>query len=127
MRWTFVSFCFFAVMLYSACIDTLKWFGVANIDFYDIKVIKDEREQKVQPFGALIFIATLVGALWIICGFYKQEEVYYVCNTLFGYLLYRIWAYMGALKSSLAMKCFPFSNFSSVTVFFLFTALSEAA
>lgn len=47
LRWTFISFCFYSVMQYSAFVDALKWFGVANIDFYDIKVIKDEREQKI--------------------------------------------------------------------------------
>ena len=34
-------------MQYSAFVDALKLLGVANIDFYDIKVIKDEREQKI--------------------------------------------------------------------------------
>ena len=112
-------------MQYSATVDVLEWLGVPNIDFYQIKVIKDAHEQKVQPVGALVFISFEVMLLWTVCGFFKHHEVYYVCNTLLGYLLYRFWAYSLSLKASLALKCFPFANFSSVTVIFLFTALSE--
>ena len=56
LRWTFASFCFFTVMQYTVCIDALTWLKVANIEFYQIKVIKDAREEKVQPIGALLFI-----------------------------------------------------------------------
>ena len=89
-------------------------------------MIRDEREQKIQPVGALIFISFQVVLLWTVCGLFKQQEVYNVCHMLFGYLLYRLWAHFVSVKASLAMKCFPFANFSSVSLIFLFTALSEA-
>ena len=72
LRWTFVSFAFFSVMFYIACIDILTWFGVSNIDFYKIKVIKDDRDKKIQPIGALLFIFFQVVVLWALCGLFKQ-------------------------------------------------------
>ena len=43
-RWAFVTFFFFAMMQYSATVDVLAWLGFSNIEFYQIKVIKDARE-----------------------------------------------------------------------------------
>ena len=55
-RWTLISFGFFAMMLYVAGIELLKIFGVKNTEYYKVKVIKDDVEKKMQPFGAIIFI-----------------------------------------------------------------------
>lgn len=125
LRWTIVSLCFFTVMLYTACIDILTWFGVANIKFYQIKVIKDAHEEKVQPLGALVFITAQLCVMWLVCGQFKQQEVYYICYVLLGYLMYRVWAYALSLKNTRAIRCFPFANFSSATFIFLFTLMSE--
>ena len=71
-RWTFVSFAFCSVMFYFACIDVLTYFGVTNVEFYQIKVMKDEREIKMQPVGALIFLSLQVAVLWLICSLFKS-------------------------------------------------------
>lgn len=55
-RWTLISFGFFAMMLYVAGIELLKILGVKNTEYYKVKVIKDDVEKKMQPFGAIIFI-----------------------------------------------------------------------
>ena len=124
LRWTFVSFAFSSIMLYIACIDILTWFGVQNIEFYKIMVIKDSRERKIQPVGALAFIFVQVMVLWALCTMFKQKEMYYVCNVLLGYFIYRLWAFL-TLKTSFATKCFPFANFSSVSILFLFTVIND--
>ena len=72
VRWTFVSFAFCSVMFYFACIDVLTYFGVNNVEFYQIKVMKDEPETKKQPVGALIFLSLQVAVLWLICGLFKN-------------------------------------------------------
>ena len=51
--------------------------------------------------------------------------MYYVCNVLLGYFIYRLWAFV-SLRASAATSCFPFANFSSVTIVFLFTLLNDA-
>jgi hypothetical protein len=63
---TVICFAFFTVMSYMACYDALSTCGVANIDYYHFKILRDENEKRIQPSGALYFIglqATLVLAV----------------------------------------------------------------
>lgn len=74
----------------------------------------------MQPVYALYFISLQAVMIWSLASLFQTTEVYYVANSLIGYLLYRVWAYFVG-KGSKQLAVFPFSNFSSAAILFWFT------
>jgi len=124
---TVICFAFFTVMSYMAWYDALSTCGVANIDFYHFKILRDENEKKIQPSGALYFIGLQAASVWAVANHFQSKEVHYIANMLIGYLLYRVWAYFEGKKGLILVSVFPFSNFSSAAILFWFTLILDAS
>lgn len=122
---TIAFFAFFSVMFYMAWCSTISTCGVANIDFYHFKILRDETEKKVQPSSALYFISLQAAFVWVIAHLFHTTEVHYVANMFIGYLLYRFWAYFEGKKRLIAVSVFPFSNFSSAAIMLFVTLFMD--
>ena len=66
------------------------------MELYGLRILRDDRDKKAQSKRHLVFFVVYAAIMTSLCRSMINEEAYFVCVVVQGYVAYRTWAYIDA-------------------------------